>query len=160
MTELKPTEAPQDEEVKRQLRELKELFDYFDKDKSGSIDSSELVQILRCLGENPVEAEVDDMIAALDKDGNGVIDWTEFSDLMIKRKGTRSIDEELQAVFALFDKEGTMAITKEGIMQTMNEVFKEGMSLEDAEDMVTVIDREGKGYITFDEFKDVMINGI
>jgi Ca2+-binding EF-hand superfamily protein len=42
----------------------------------------------------------------------------------------------------------------------MNEVFGEEMSLDEAEDMVRVVDNEGKGFITFDEFREVMLNGI
>ena len=148
-----------DSEDPRQQQELKEIFDYFDKDKSGTIDSKELVYLLRCLGENPVEAEVEDMIAALDKDNSGSIDWGEFYDMMMERRGQRNVDDEIKAVFQLFDRDGTQAITREGIQHVMNTVFKEDMSLDEAEDMVRVAGGD-KGYVTFEEFKDIMLRGI
>jgi Ca2+-binding EF-hand superfamily protein len=42
----------------------------------------------------------------------------------------------------------------------MNDVFAEEMTLEEADDMVRVVDHEGKGFITFDEFRSVMLNGL
>lgn len=95
------------EDADTHVAELKEIFDYFDKDKSGTIDSKELIYLLRCLGENPVEAEVDDLIAALDSDNSGSIDWEEFKTMMLERRGNRDVDEEIKAVFRLFDRDDT-----------------------------------------------------
>lgn len=140
-------------------QELKEIFDFFDKDQSGTIDASELVNILQCLGENPIEAEVQDMINALDKDGNGTIDWREFAEMMIQRRGNRDVDKEILEVFRLFDRDETGAITKEGVLFVMNKFFKENMTMEEAEDMVRVAGGS-KGYVTLEEFKEIMLNGI
>mmetsp|Transcript_29269 Transcript_29269/g.5285 ORF Transcript_29269/g.5285 Transcript_29269/m.5285 type:complete len:142 (+) Transcript_29269:29-454(+) len=141
------------------MRELKEIFDYFDKDKSGNIDAEELIYLLRCLGESPVDAEVEDMIAALDKDGSGTIEWAEFYEMMMERRGSRNVDDEIKEVFKLFDRDGTQAITKEGILHVMNTVFKENMSEEEANDMIRVAvgDRD---WIDLDRFKEIMLNGL
>jgi Ca2+-binding EF-hand superfamily protein len=84
-----------DEEEKRQISELKEVFDHFDQDHSGNIDAKELKHLLKCLGENPVEAEIQDMIAALDKDNSGTIDWVEFAEMMMAKRGKVSVDDEI-----------------------------------------------------------------
>lgn len=41
----------------------------------------------------------------------------------------------------------------------MNTVFKENMSLEEADDMVKVAGGD-KGYVSFEEFKEIMLRGI
>ena len=39
---------------------------------------------MRTLGQNPTEAELNDMIKEVDIDGNGEIDFDEFVGLMVK----------------------------------------------------------------------------
>ena len=49
--------------------ELKEAFSLFDKDGLGSISTKYLGTVMRSLGQNPTEAELQDMISGLDADG-------------------------------------------------------------------------------------------
>jgi len=46
-----------------------EAFRLFDVDEAGFIDARKLFNVIRLLGYNPTEAEVQDLIAAGDKDG-------------------------------------------------------------------------------------------
>ena len=48
------------------------------------MSTNELGQVMRTLGQNPTEAELNDMIKEVDVDGNGEIDFEEFVGLMIK----------------------------------------------------------------------------
>ncbi len=57
--------------------ELKQAFDFFDKDGDG-ISKEELQQAMLTFGKNPDEEELDAMIEAADQDGNGVIEFAEF----------------------------------------------------------------------------------
>ena len=127
--------------------EIKEIFDYFDKDGSGEIDSDELKDCLKCLGENVVDEEVNDMIAAMDIDGDGTISFVEFLKEMKKRYGKRDVQDS------------SSFITKEGVMHVMNTIFKENMTIDEAEDMIKVVGGD-KGYVTFEEFRKVMLEGV
>ena len=52
-----------------QIAEFKEAFSLFDKDGDGTITTKELGTVMRSLGQNPTEAELQDMINEVDADG-------------------------------------------------------------------------------------------
>ena len=54
------------------LSEFKEAFSLFDKDGDGCITTKELGVVMRSLGQNPTEAELQDMINEVDADGKMV----------------------------------------------------------------------------------------
>jgi len=60
-----------DQLTEEQIAEFKEAFTLFDKDGSGSITTKELGTVMRSLGQNPTEAELQDMINEVDADGSG-----------------------------------------------------------------------------------------
>ena len=141
--------------------EIKEIFDYFDKDQGGSIDSDELKECLKCLGENVLDEEVNDMIAAMDIDGDGTINYEEFLKEMKKRYGKRDPEREIASAFQRLSEEGTEFITRDGLLKIMNKIFKENaMNNEEAEDMIRVATKGQRNHITFNEFRNIMINGL
>ena len=81
-----------DQLTEEQIAEFKEAFSLFDKDGDGTITTKELGTVMRSLGQNPTEAELQDMINEVDADGNGTIDFPEFLSLMARKmKGTRGL---------------------------------------------------------------------
>lgn len=52
-----------DQLTEEQIEEFKEAFSLFDKEGVGSIDAQELGTVMRSLGQNPTEAELEDMLA-------------------------------------------------------------------------------------------------
>jgi plastin-1 len=60
------------------MKEFKHEFSTFDINGDGTIDPQELLQILQNLGESATEASVNALIAEVDQDGNGVVDFPEF----------------------------------------------------------------------------------
>ncbi|XP_052264502.1 troponin C-like isoform X3 [Dreissena polymorpha] len=68
----------EDEEEK----ELKEAFRVLDNQKKGTIPVDDLRWILKSLGDDITEEEIDDMIAETDTDGSGTVDYEEFKSLM------------------------------------------------------------------------------
>ncbi len=55
-----------DELNEEDIAEFKEAFNLFDKDRSGTISTIELAIVMRSLGLNPSEAELQDMINEVD----------------------------------------------------------------------------------------------
>jgi hypothetical protein len=55
----------------------------------GTITTKELGTVMRSLGQNPTEAELQDMVNEVDADGNGTIDFPEFIQLMARKMKVR-----------------------------------------------------------------------
>jgi len=64
-------------------RDLKDMFRVLDKEKKGEVNTSELRSILKQLDESLGEEDIDDMIADVDTDGSGWVDYDEFAKLML-----------------------------------------------------------------------------
>lgn len=62
--------------------------------------------MMRSLGQNPTEAELQDMINEVDADGNGTIDFPEFIQLMGRKMKDTDSEAELMEAFKVFDKDG------------------------------------------------------
>jgi len=62
--------------------ELREAFRLYDKQGNGYINVSDLRDILRALDEKITEDELDEMIAEIDTDGSGTVDFDEFMEMM------------------------------------------------------------------------------
>jgi hypothetical protein len=68
-----------------QVNEIKEAFDLFDTDGSGNISSKEWRVAMRSMGFEPTKEESRAMLAEMDKDGSGTIDFEEFLEMVKKR---------------------------------------------------------------------------
>jgi Ca2+-binding EF-hand superfamily protein len=62
--------------------ELRDAFRLYDKQGNGYINVSDLRDILRALDEKITEDELDEMIAEIDTDGSGTVDFDEFMEMM------------------------------------------------------------------------------
>merc|ERR1712178_28387 len=94
-----------------QIQEIREAFDLFDTDGSGTIDAKELKVAMRALGLDAKKDEIRRMINDIDKDGSGTIDFNEFLNMMTARMGDRASREEIVKVFRLFDDDETGKIS-------------------------------------------------
>ena len=62
-----------------------EMFKLFDANGNGTISKEELKEAMKKLGEPLSEKELNDLIAAHDKNGDGVIDDKEFTSMMYNK---------------------------------------------------------------------------
>lgn len=67
-----------DQLTEEQIAEFKEAFSLFDKDGDGTITTKELGTVMRSLGQNPTEAELQDMINEVDADGTYLIHFYHY----------------------------------------------------------------------------------
>ena len=64
-----------EEDAEAMQEELREAFRMYDKEGNGYIPTSALREILRALDDKLTEDELDEMIAEIDTDGSGTVDF-------------------------------------------------------------------------------------
>lgn len=98
----------------------------FLQDGDGTITTHELGTVMRSLGQNPTEAELQDMINEVDADGNGTIDFPEFLTMMARKMRDTDSEEEIKEAFKVFDKDGNGFISAAELRHVMTNL---GVSL-------------------------------
>lgn len=141
--------------TEEQRNEIKEAFDLFDTDGSGSIDSKELKVAMRALGFEPRKEEIKRMISEVYKDGSGTIEYPEFEEMMAVKIAERDPREEIIKAFKLFDEEGTGKISFKNLKRVARDLG-ETLSDEEIQEMIDEADRDGDGEVSLEEFIRVM----
>ncbi|XP_023347177.1 calmodulin isoform X2 [Eurytemora carolleeae] len=77
-----------------QIGSFQDAFNRFDTAGAGVISSKQLGKVLRFIGQNPTEAELQDMVNEVDKDGTGSIDFPEFLSMMAIKVNEQNAEEE------------------------------------------------------------------
>ena len=77
-----------------QIRELNDAFVMFDNAGKGYILSQNLREVLKCLGYNPMDKELQMLQLSVDSDGNGQLDFPEFCMLIEKLDVPEKVEEE------------------------------------------------------------------
>jgi len=138
--------------TEEQIAEYKEAFSLFDKDGDGTITTKELGTVMRSLGQNPTEAELQDMIE-VEADGNDTIEFPEFLTMMA-RKDTDS-EEEIREAFRVFDKGCKAFITAADLRHVMTNLG-EKLTDEEVDEMIREADIDGDGQVNYEEFVTMM----
>jgi len=138
-----------------EVEEIREAFNLFDTDGSGTIDPKELMSAMKSLGFETKNQVIYQMIADLDKDGSGSVDFEEFLDLMTGTLGGKDTKEDIKKVFGLFDDDRTGYITLSNLKRVAND---SGETMSDAEllEMIDRVDHDQDGKISSEEFYNIM----
>lgn len=150
---------------------VKNVFDEFDKDKSGKISAQELGSAVRMLGLNPTMKELQNVLKKIDRNGNGTIEYDEF--LAFLKRSYKEKGEDSKAKITLSDyvsSQSTNALVMEAksafdkIDQDKNgeiSVHELGTALrmlglnptrEEVQSIIIGMNKKGDGLIKFDEF--------
>lgn len=160
------------------VKEPTATFKVFDKDGDGKISKSELGVVLRSVGDDMSDDELEEVIAKVDGDGDGFIDLQEFisfhtgrstaaasEDGMARttstsgrRDGGVSSDEKyaLRAAFEVFDVDKNGFISAEELQRVMCSLGDKKASLAECRHMINCVDKDGDHMVDFNEFQCLM----
>ncbi|KAH7818557.1 putative Calmodulin [Monocercomonoides exilis] len=146
-----------EELTEEQIADYREAFSLFDKDGDGFITTKELGTVMRSLGQTPTEQELKDMIADVDADGSGTIDFPEFLVMMSKQLSNADTEEQLKEAFKVFDKDGNGFISADELRSVMASLG-EKLTQQELEEMIKEADLNGDGQIDYAEFVKMMMS--
>ena len=135
--------------TKEQIAEFKEAFTLFDKNGDGTITTKELGTVMRSLGQNPTEAELQDMINEVDADGNGTIDFPEFLTMMARKMKDTDSEEEIREAFRVFDKDGNGFISAAELRHVITNLG-EKLTDEEVDELIREADIDGDGEVNYE----------
>ncbi|XP_070139467.1 uncharacterized protein TpnC41C isoform X1 [Drosophila kikkawai] len=150
-----------DELTKEQTALLRNAFNAFDPEKNGYINTAMVGTILSMLGHQLDDATLADIIAEVDEDGSGQIEFEEFTTLAARflvEEDAEAMMAELKEAFRLYDKEGNGYITT-GVLREILRELDDKLTNDDLDMMIEEIDSDGSGTVDFDEFMEVMTGG-
>ncbi len=102
------------------VQEIKDGFDLFDTDQGGTIDTKELKAAMTSLGFESKNGAIFSMIADLDGDGNGNLDFGEWFALMTTKIGDKNTRSHFSKVFAMYDDEKTGYLSAKNLRRVAN----------------------------------------
>ncbi|KAL5571980.1 hypothetical protein UlMin_021577 [Ulmus minor] len=147
-------------EVSNQFRQV---FEMIDSNGDGKVSSSELSEVLLCLGykkKSVAAKEADIMIREMDFNGDGFIDLDEFMDALNSSSGISSCGEEehehLKDAFLVFDSDKNGKISAKELQSVLVKLGCDKCSLKECRRMIKGVDKDGDGFVNFEEFRLMM----
>ena len=142
----------------RNMELLHKAFAEFDFDGDGFISKEELSTVMQNIGQLMSPEELNQVYELVDKDGNGLLDFKEFIDLMDANCLCQSSDREVEELFKLFDIDSDGYITEKEIAAMLKKLG-EKVRKKDIRKMIQCGDRNMDRQLSFNEFKAMVDNG-
>jgi calmodulin len=134
---------------KEELAEFKEAYTLFDQSKKGSISSDELKQVMNLFGSDPRGSEIAEIVASVDDELKGVVDYPDFLKLMHQEVPAEDFKNTVQHVFNQISKGGAIGAKE------LVEVFAnlgETVSAEEAGELLDEAGQTSEGSLSFEQF--------
>ena len=143
-----------------EVLEIKEAFDLFDTDNSGTIDTEELKQALTNLGIDAKNQTLQNMMNDIDKNQSGTIDFDEFIQMMTAKMSDKDTPEDLRKVFYLFIGDDNADKIELKHLKRVAKELGENMSDDELNEMIVRADTDKDGKVSFEEFYAIMTKKI
>ena len=129
--------------------------------------------MLKYVGENPSNAEVQDLVVEVDSWGTGFFKFPDFLTMMLRKLDENSAEEEIREAFKVFDsvrfkiywkwiltklyyiQDGNGFINRQELGYVMENLGQK-MEKEEIETLINEIDIDGDGQINYEEFYMMM----
>ena len=138
---------------KEQIASYKEAFLKFASEKDKTVNIDGLKAVLKSVGENLSEKELEDLIKEVDIERRAILNLQQF--LIFMSNNERKQMKELLAAFQAFDKENTGCISL-SLLRTIMMELQDNMTKEEFDDIVCEADPLDEGKVNYETFIKVM----
>jgi len=113
---------------------------------------------MRSLGENPTEEDIENIVNEVDINKDGKIDFFEFLEKIVERQSIFDSTEDLRIAFSYFDDNGDGKISIDELRDVVTTVGDEVLTQKEVNEMMEGADKDGNGFIDYQEFIQMMRN--
>ena len=148
--------------TKEEKEKIDTVFRAIDVTKDGKLSKTEVkAGFFQIFGTFLSDKEIDEMFARVDCDGTGEIEYSEFVIASMAETDLLSKDR-LRKAFQLFDKDNSGSITIKELREIFQFFQTAGADMDDAyiDKVIAQVDADGNGDVTFNEFCEMMTNGM
>mmetsp|Transcript_120576 Transcript_120576/g.352171 ORF Transcript_120576/g.352171 Transcript_120576/m.352171 type:complete len:507 (-) Transcript_120576:148-1668(-) len=132
-----------------EIEGLKKIFSALDKNKDGTLSQAEIIEGMKTHNAT-MPADLEEVLAAMDTDGSGTIDYTEFIAATLSAKQYMQ-REMLWAAFRVFDTDGSGQIDRDELKQVLQDD-----NVARLDGIMKEVDTNGDGKISWEEFCEMM----
>ncbi len=140
---------------KSQLEKLKKIFYKIDKNLDGKLSKEELMSAYKTAGIKIKKHQLERIIQSMDFDNNGYIEYEEFIRATISKENLFT-DVNLKTAFDMFDLDKNGSISLNEIKEVLG--IKKNDDDKVIEELMNEVQRTGNEEITFEQFKESMLN--
>ena len=141
-----------------ECQEIDKVFNLFDKDGSGAIDSVELKDAMRALGVFVTGADqMKKLMEKADKDGSGAIEHHEFLALMAELIHSRDSKLEVEKAFRMYDDDDNGTVELQNLRKSANELgYQETVSDMELLSMIKIADKKNQNAVDKEDFMKML----
>lgn len=143
----------------REMDELRDNFGLYDTVGDGKVESSKIGQVLRSVGLNPTQAEVEKVMKEIDPNDNKRISFEEFVPVVLSLRSRQH--KYGQDVFIdslrVFDSDG-LGMISSGELRHVLTSLGERLRDEDVDSLIQGLE-DNSGLINYEEFVKSVMNG-
>jgi Ca2+-binding EF-hand superfamily protein len=127
-----------------------EAFDLFDRDGDGQLSVDEAGMVLRALGWQPTQKEINDLFS-------GPVDKAAFIAVVDAQPppDTAAFEASVRDAFKVFDKAGTGTVEVSELKHVLTAIG-EKLTSEEAQNVLEEADEDGDGQLSVDDFLKVL----
>ncbi|KAK7336492.1 hypothetical protein VNO77_17034 [Canavalia gladiata] len=136
--------------------ELAQAFRLIDRDNDGVVSREELQNVLTSLGATSSPDDVAMMLSEVDDDGQGSISVETLMNRVGSGLESGSDPDELREVFEVFDTDRDGRISAKELHRVFQAIGDERCTIEECQRMIEGVDRNGDGFVCFEDFSRMM----
>jgi calmodulin len=141
----------------QQIKEYKDLFNLFDKDKDSKINRNDLETVMKELGMNPSSTQIREMMSECDPSNTGAISFSDFISVLGTKLRNTSRSDHLLEAFKKFDPENKGYIPATELKKELTS-WGNPLSNNEFNQMLKEINCSETGLFNYTEFVNKMTN--
>ena len=144
--------------TEEQISIFQEVFSLYDADEDGTISTPDLAKVMKCLGCDFTQEELEKLTNEVDPRQFGILNFQQFLVMMSRNlRNGPTMDKRRREVFMYFDVDEKGFITASDLRQAMINLG-ENITEKDIKQMIKEAAIEKDGQVSYDEFVKIVIS--